>query len=300
MTSVTELAPSRPRALLTWTALEAASLVAIVVLLRLGNDPAFSVEWHRLWSWLGEHSAEHSLLGLGRVAALALVSWLAGSTLVYTAARATQVPGLIRSVEWMTLPVVRRLAGRVVAATLSVSTLATPAVALAAGEPTVPDSAERAAVVAVEPAPRYVPVPAGDTPIAPPAEDEGAGYLPTPAGHPETAPVSPRPLFAGALDPGPGRNAAAQAIGPELRPAPAPAADTAAERTVRPGDHLWGIAEAHLSEVLGRSPSDAELATYWAHLVDVNRSGLRSGDPDLIFPGEVVSCPPIAEVGMER
>jgi nucleoid-associated protein YgaU len=145
-----------------------------------------------------------------------------------------------------------------------------------------------------------VPVPAGDTSIAPPSEDDGVGYVPTPAGTPETAPVSPRPLFAGALDPGPGRNAAAEGVGPALRRAPALGADIAAERTVQPGDHLWAIANSHLYERLGRSPSDAELATYWAHLVHVNRPRLRSGDPDLIFPGEVVTCPPITDVGIRH
>lgn len=301
MTAATKTAPSRLRATMAWTALVAGSAAAVLVLHRIGNDPSFSVEWHRLWAWLGEHSVERTLLGLGRAAAFALVCWLAASTLLYTAARATRVPALIRGVEWMTLPAVRRLAGRVVAMSLTVSTLATPTAVFAAGEPAMPDPAEHAAVVAVEPAPRYVPVPAGDAPIAPPTDDESDGYVPTPAGTVEAAPppiaVTPRPLFAGALDSGPGRSVAAEAIGPEVQSATSAAA-VAAERTVRPGDHLWGIAAGHLREALGRSPSDAELATYWAHVVDVNRSGLRSGDPDLIFPGELVICPPVADVGI--
>jgi nucleoid-associated protein YgaU len=169
----------------------------------------------------------------------------------------------------------------------------------------VPDPAEPAATVTVEPMPRYVPVPAGDAPVAPPSEDEGGGYVPAPAGAAEVAPppiaITPRRLFAGALDPGPNRSVAADAIGPELPPpAPATAADVPADRTVRPGDHLWGIAKAHLNQVLSRSPTSAELATYWAHLVHVNRAGLRSGDPDLIFPGEVVTCPPVRDAGIRR
>jgi nucleoid-associated protein YgaU len=33
-------------------------------------------------------------------------------------------------------------------------------------------------------------------------------------------------------------------------------------------------------------------------MIDANRPQLRSGNPDLIFPGEVVTCPPTAEVGL--
>jgi nucleoid-associated protein YgaU len=75
-------------------------------------------------------------------------------------------------------------------------------------------------------------------------------------------------------------------------PVVAPAAPAAPSVTiVQPGDHLWKISERHLSGVLEREPSDAEISPYWRLTIEQNRDQLRSGDPDLIFPGEQVELP---------
>jgi hypothetical protein len=60
---------------------------------------------------------------------------------------------------------------------------------------------------------------------------------------------------------------------------------------VQRGDNLWGIAESQLGAELGRVPSSAEVAPYWRELVNLNRGSLSSGEPDLIFPGELLSLP---------
>ncbi|MFQ5523526.1 MAG: LysM peptidoglycan-binding domain-containing protein [Acidimicrobiia bacterium] len=60
------------------------------------------------------------------------------------------------------------------------------------------------------------------------------------------------------------------------------------------GDHLWKISERHLEELMGREPSGAEVSPYWRQVIEVNRKALRSGDPDLIYPGEVVTLPPFS------
>lgn len=60
---------------------------------------------------------------------------------------------------------------------------------------------------------------------------------------------------------------------------------------VEPGDHLWKISEAHLSEQLHREAEDPEIWPYWREVIAANVAGLRSGDPDLIFPGEVIALP---------
>ncbi|MGH9117377.1 MAG: LysM peptidoglycan-binding domain-containing protein [Acidimicrobiales bacterium] len=61
---------------------------------------------------------------------------------------------------------------------------------------------------------------------------------------------------------------------------------------VRAGDHLWSIAEAHLTEVMGRPPTDAETAPYWRLLIEHNRSRLSHPDqPDLLFVGQSVELP---------
>lgn len=61
---------------------------------------------------------------------------------------------------------------------------------------------------------------------------------------------------------------------------------------VEPGDHLWKISEEHLAGVLGRSAEDGEIDPYWRSVIEANRDRLRSGDPDLIYPGETVALPP--------
>lgn len=62
---------------------------------------------------------------------------------------------------------------------------------------------------------------------------------------------------------------------------------------VRPGDHLWKISERQLDEALSRNPTDAEVSPYWREVIEANQSRLRSGDPDLIYPGEEVEMPPV-------
>jgi hypothetical protein len=62
------------------------------------------------------------------------------------------------------------------------------------------------------------------------------------------------------------------------------------------GDNLWTIARDHLARVTRRRAGDLaerEIARYWLDVVDANRAGLRSGDPDLIFPGEMIKLPPV-------
>jgi hypothetical protein len=88
---------------------------------------------------------------------------------------------------------------------------------------------------------------------------------------------------------------------PSPVPVPAPVPATAppapvARVVVRAGDNLWLIARASLANASGRRPSDAEVARYWRAVIDANHSTLRSGDPSLIFPGEIVTLPPRAPV----
>lgn len=56
---------------------------------------------------------------------------------------------------------------------------------------------------------------------------------------------------------------------------------------VEKGDHLWKIS----AERLGPDASNRQIDPYWREVVEVNTPGLRSGDPDLIYPGEVVELP---------
>ncbi len=60
---------------------------------------------------------------------------------------------------------------------------------------------------------------------------------------------------------------------------------------VAPGDHLWKISKDRLDDVLGREASTGEVDPYWRQVIAVNRDRLRSGDPDLIYPGESIMLP---------
>jgi hypothetical protein len=89
---------------------------------------------------------------------------------------------------------------------------------------------------------------------------------------------------------------------PTTTPAPAPAPPSpapppAAERVVvRAGDNLWLIARASLARISAGRPTDAEVARHWRAVIAANRSTLRSGDPSVIFPGEIVTVPPASAV----
>jgi hypothetical protein len=74
----------------------------------------------------------------------------------------------------------------------------------------------------------------------------------------------------------------------ERSPAPVPAR----VHVVQPGDNLWQIARAEAVRAGGTDrPADAQIAPYWRRVIAANRTTLRSGDPSLIFPGEVVALP---------
>ena len=60
---------------------------------------------------------------------------------------------------------------------------------------------------------------------------------------------------------------------------------------VRAGDNLWAIAKNEVARRGGETATDGQIARYWQHVVAANRGTLRSGDPSLIFPGEVVALP---------
>jgi hypothetical protein len=65
---------------------------------------------------------------------------------------------------------------------------------------------------------------------------------------------------------------------------------------VASGDNLWTIARAHLAGTRSGGsgePTNREVADYWVRVVEANRNGLRSGDPDLIYPGEEITLPPV-------
>lgn len=105
------------------------------------------------------------------------------------------------------------------------------------------------------------------------------------------AAAQPAPVSAHAYSPSPAGDA-----GPTYEPTPAGGETPVAPTThvVRQGDSLWMIATEHLAAARG-VPANAvpqlEVAEAWRAIVNLNVSSLSSGDPNLIYPGEIVQLP---------
>ena len=81
---------------------------------------------------------------------------------------------------------------------------------------------------------------------------------------------------------------------PRARPRTRPDAATPPRiHLVRAGDNLWLIARETLVAAGHRLPTDIEIAHYWRAVITQNRATLRSRDPSLIYPGEIVTLPPV-------
>lgn len=239
-------------------------LVAWIGLLMLGLNGLHRLGADLPISAITETDFEVALAALLRLLGLTAGYWLLLSTLAYVIVAAAHIPAALEATGWATLPSVRRLADLVAARSLIV--------ALAAPLPMVPlgDLVD----------PGYVPVPAGDpptltttttTPIATTTPEPPAVVVPTPSI--PSFPLAP----------------AVQA--PVVDPEPQGSSLEEVEVVVRTGDHMWGLAEARLTLQLGRPPTNQEIAPYWTRVVEVNRNRIRSGNPDLIFPGEVLVLP---------
>jgi len=87
-------------------------------------------------------------------------------------------------------------------------------------------------------------------------------------------------------------SAAAPATAPDWPPGSAPAPTTAApaQHVVVPGDCLWDIAAMDLRQRTGAEPSDADVVLAVRAWADRN-ADVIGADPDLLFPGEVLTPP---------
>jgi hypothetical protein len=242
-------------------ALEAAA----VPLLRGTGTRATTVDWSHVGRWLANSSPDDAVVAAVRLVGLALAGWLLATTTLYLLARLTRLPGLLRTTEWLTLPGVRRIVDAAVAASvLGGAVLAAhPAGAQAGGPPPIVVELN-STTTTTTPSHLYVPVPAGD----------GAAPILVPTTAPSTTVATP--------------------VAPTTTATPS-LATTAQPYRVVAGDNLWTIAKAELSRQTGRAPehlAEVEIRNYWIKVIEGNRSHLRSGDPNLIFPGESVLRPP--------
>ncbi|CAN5895279.1 hypothetical protein BH23ACT5_BH23ACT5_07340 [soil metagenome] len=222
----------------------------------LGRLPWLAVNWGDFRHWLAASELEIVLAALGRLVGLAIIGWIAMSSVLYALARLAGIRA--KRLSWLSIGPIRRAVDTVLAGSLMISTLV-PGVAVASAHS--PNTTEHTSVEAVDPA--YVPWPAGrhqpdDSNPHPTDLDDSAGEDPP-------------------GDPPPGNSDQGGAV----------------TVIVEPGDHLWGLAQRRVAAVQGHPPTDGEVAAYWVRVVDVNRTTLRSGDADLIFPGEEVLLPEV-------
>jgi len=255
------IALRRPLAALATIATLAAEGAVIVALTALGHEPPFRVPLGRLDEWLQVTPPADALVAALRWVALLGAGWLLAGTLVYVAAAATRVPAAVRAVRWVAVPPVRRVVDAAFVATLIGGAVVAPATAGArAADPaptTVVRDGRRHDLASLPPATTAAPAPTTPTTALPRALP--SAVLPTSA--------SPAP------------------DGAEV------------QVVVAPGDDLWELAADRLAATHGLARADvtdAEVAPYWVLVCERNRTTLASGDPNLIFPGEVVTLPAVS------
>jgi hypothetical protein len=242
-------------------------VAAVVALHRLGSLEWLQVDFADLDGWARRSRIEDALGAVLRYVALIGAYWLAISSATYLLARLSGITRVIDATAALTLPAVRRVTDRLIIGTIAISTLAGPAIAVGSRLSDPPSAGT------VDPIAARLDADDTDAPdeiIDLTALDEAALE--------RFAPPPPR-VQPEAADPAPVDSISIRA-------------DAHLEVIVTEGDHLWALAERRVSDALGRPASDHEIAPYWREVISSNPE-LRSGNPDIIYPGEVIVLPPM-------
>lgn len=260
-----------------------------------------------LAAWAAAADLDALVARLLRLLALAAGSWSVAATAAYGAATVIGAHGARRALRRVTVPVLRRAVDAVVGAALLAGTTTAPALAVApAGAVVAAAPADPLADTALGGPPPHAastppPRPAGPPGRAPDADPEGADVpLVLPPAPGATAVDAPRTSGDEAV----GGDGLGTAIGAEAGPPPTAASPAAGvpvrhpptTRTIEPGESLWSVARDQLVGAGVPAPDDRTVHGYWVEVLAANAHGLRSGDPDLIYPGEVVLLPALPPV----
>lgn len=296
---------------------------AIIALHTVGRLSMMEIDTANLSQWLSDTPTQDAVVAVVRLIALAAAYWLFLSTVLYLVAAATKIPGFIRSIAWFALPGIRRVVdGALVLTIVGSSVIGSGRMAMAqdasstTGAPVIEHVYTPRADVNVDAktpgGSAQVSAPTTATPTTTPTGDGDPGdYLPKPDGDvtttatpttatPTTAtPTTSTPAPTTTQRPAPTTQIAPPtaptnpAPTPLPAPAPIPVAHGAEAYTVVRGDNFWTISERHLETTLGRSASLDEVRTYWLRVIEENRDAIRSGNPNLIYPGEVFVLPSV-------
>jgi hypothetical protein len=237
---------------------------ALVVALHWIGSGANTVPLGALVPWLQTSDPTVVLVSLARLVGLGMAYWLLTTTVLYAFSYHLGPASLTRALHWVTLPVVRRVVQGVTAMSLTGASLIGPTVFVA-------NPALAQQVVAAQTSPT---TPSG---TADQGTTDSGPYSPDAAGWPSGTTANDFWLPTGLT-------ASSIAIGAQAG---------TQNYTVVKGDHFWNIAKNHLQDTLKHKPTEDEVAHYWVKLVAANRATIRSGNPDLIYPQEVVKLPPV-------
>lgn len=247
-------------------------IAAVVAFHKLGSLDWLRIDFADMPTWLDQTPIEDIMASTLRYVGLIGGYWLSISSALYLLARLSGATRLINATAILTLPAVRRATDRLVMGTLAASTLAVPAIGLSghvshytqtSNEMTDPIEVRMSAVDTIPTAPDLMasedPPQTVDRPV-PTASKEWQSETNDRRNHTDSVSITVDDI--------------------EIRV------------TVTDGDHLWGLAENRITDILGRQAQDHEIAPYWRDVIAAN-SHLRSGNPDVIYPGEVVVLPPL-------
>ncbi len=231
---------------------------ALVAALHWVGSDLYDVPLRALGPWFQTTEPTVALVALARLVGLAIGYWLLATTVLYALSYHLGLDSLTRLLHWVTLPVVRHVVQGVTALSLTGATILGPS-----------------AISALPAMAQHMAVAQGDTTTSTTAGSDGS-YTPGAAGWPSS-----------------GEDGSFWLPNAGLPPAAVGAQAGAESYTVVRGDNFWTIAENRIRSVQGGGATERQVARYWVKVVDANRSSIRSGDPDLIFPGERVTLPAI-------
>lgn len=238
---------------------------AFGVLLVLGDVPGLADPG----TWSRNRDPELAMLSALRLLGLAVSAWLVASSVLYRLAVRSRRPLLRRLVGSFTLPAIRVLVERGAVVSLTAASFLGGATGAWARADPPPTGGE---VVVEEPVVR------------------DAATAPT-GSSPSTSSATRSTATSGTTEDGP-------SPAPEREPPAAAALPRAKPETgvhiVEPGESFWLIAVRLVAERLTVSSpalSAADVHATWVELVEANRATIRSGNPNLIYPGEALAIP---------
>ena len=210
---------------------------------------------HGVAEWAASRDAPTIGLAIFRLLALVVAYHLVATTALALLGRLIRWPGVALLAERATLPpfrsAIRHVAGVAISASTILSSAALPASTASAS----------------------VELPSPSTPTTATLRLVSQNQGPPAA--------TPEPTTTATLRQVP----SVQAKVPSVQPSGGPV-----EHLVRPGDHLWSIAEQRLATGRGRQPTEPEVREYWLSVVAANPQLVH---PDLLFAGEPIRLPPL-------